>query len=162
MPFAPFHELCPDVAQRETRTLSVMPAATLGPPVGDYQFIEMFCNEPNCDCRRVFFSVFSERTGEIEAVIAWGWEDQAFYQRWLGDDDPDLASQMQGPTLNLASEHSHDATALLELARRVLLVDPDYVARIKRHYALFRSKVDGRVKKNRKNLRKKPGRKFQK
>src|SRR5258708_31547024 len=85
MPFAPFYDLCPAVAQRETRTVSVMPAAKLGLPAGDYQFIEMFCDEPKCDCRRVFFSVYSSRTNQVEAVIAWGWEDQAFYKKWLGD-----------------------------------------------------------------------------
>jgi hypothetical protein len=104
----------------------------------------------------VFFSVFGPN-GQIQAVIAWGWEDQAFYKRWLGDPDPSMAREMQGPILNLASPQSEHAEVLLELARRVLLVDPAYVARIKRHYALFRSEVDGRGKKNRKGARKKTG-----
>jgi hypothetical protein len=38
MPLVAFHELCLDVASRETRTLSVLPAAKLGVPAGDYQF----------------------------------------------------------------------------------------------------------------------------
>jgi hypothetical protein len=158
MPFAPFHELCLDVAQRETRVITVFPAAKLDIPLGRYEFIEMYCNERQCDCRRVFFSVFGP-DGQIQAVIAWGWEDQAFYKKWIGDPDPSMAREMQGPLLNLASPQSENAEVLLELTRRVLLADPDYVARIKRHYALFRSKVDGRGKKVRKAARKKTGRK---
>ena len=70
-----------------------------------------------------------------------------------------MAREMQGPVLNRASAQSDNAEALLELACRVLLVDPEYAARIQRHYALFRSKVDGRGKKARKGTRKKTGRK---
>jgi hypothetical protein len=58
-----------------------------------------------------------------------------------------LPREMQGPILNLASPQSENAEALLELAQKFLLGDPVYVKRIKRHYALFRSKIHGRVKK---------------
>jgi hypothetical protein len=54
--------------------------------------------------------------------------------------------------LNLASPQSENAPALLELFRRVLLVDPGYVARVKRHYEMFRSKVGG-AKTSRKKTR---------
>jgi hypothetical protein len=147
MPFVAFHELCPDVAHRETRTITMHPGARLGVPAGEYHFIEMFCDEPRCDCRRVFFSVFSSTQKRVEAIIAWGWEDRAFYMQWLGINDPRLGMEMQGPVLNLGSPQSENAEALLELTRNVLLVDPLYVERIKRHYALFRSKIDDRVNK---------------
>src|SRR5260370_1437505 len=45
MPFVSFHDLCPDVAERETRCLTVMPNSNMGVPPGDYSFVEMFCNE---------------------------------------------------------------------------------------------------------------------
>jgi hypothetical protein len=150
MPFAAFRERCPEVASRETRTISVLPAAQLGVPAGDYHFIEMFCDEPGCDCRRVFFTVLSSTQKQVQAVIAWGWEERAFYTRWLGINDPGMAREMQGPILNLASPQSEHAEALLELARKMLLADPVYVERIKRHYALFRSKIPGRVQKAKK------------
>jgi hypothetical protein len=155
MPFALLYDLCPDVAEQESRSIIVTPNANLGLPAGDYLFAEMFCNEPDCDCRRVFFSVFSPGGHRIEAVITWGWEDREFYKRWLGDDDPSMISEMQGPNLNMTSAQSENAPALLKLAQRVLLVDTAYVERIKRHYQLFRSKVDGRSKTDRKSPRKK-------
>jgi hypothetical protein len=49
MSLVAFHERCLKVASRETRTFSVLPAAKLGVPAGDYHFIEMFCHEPACD-----------------------------------------------------------------------------------------------------------------
>ena len=142
MPFAPFYELCPDVARQETRTITLLQDSDLGLPAGDYTFIEMFCNEPNCDCRRVFLTVFSATTKKTEALITWGWEDQAYYKRWMGINDPELAREMQGPNLDLSSPQTENAATLLKLASRLLLADPAYVERIKRHYALFRSIVD--------------------
>ena len=150
MPYVAFPELCPEVAKLETRTINVLPGANLGIPAGAYEFVEMYCNEPGCDCRRVFFTVLSATPPHIQAVIAWGWEDLAFYRRWLGMDDPHMLRELQGPILNVGSPQSENAEALLELTRNVLLADPVYVERLKRHYALFRSKIDSSVKKGRK------------
>jgi hypothetical protein len=143
MPFALLYHLCPDIAKSETRSITVPPGANLGLPAGEYLFAEMFCNEPNCDCRRVIFSVISSNSNRTVAVIDWGWENIAFYRRWLRDIDPSMAEEMQGPGLNRLSEQSKLAPLLLELARNALLADPAYVDRIKRHYALFRANVDG-------------------
>jgi len=63
----------PDFAKKETQTLFVPPAAIARLPAGNYGFIELYCDEPGCDCRRVFLNVVSERRRKIEAVIAWGW-----------------------------------------------------------------------------------------
>lgn len=71
--YQPFHELFPDVAEEETRTLIVLnnhPEL----PADEYALIEAYCNEPDCDCRRVFFNVGSRRRQKIEAIIAYGWE----------------------------------------------------------------------------------------
>jgi preprotein translocase subunit SecA len=56
--------------------------------------------------------------------------------------DPEMAKEMQGPILNLTSAQTGNAQAILELFRALLLSDAAYVARLKRHYALFREKVD--------------------
>ena len=72
MPFRLFHDFFPELAERETRTLTVLPGADLGVPPGEYGLLEMFCDEPGCDCRRVFFSVFSSASKRMDAVVAWG------------------------------------------------------------------------------------------
>ena len=53
MPFELLHERLPDLAERETRTATVLLDNLDGQlPPAEYAFHEMFCNEPRCDCRR--------------------------------------------------------------------------------------------------------------
>jgi len=49
-----------------------------------------------------------------------------------------------GPCLNIGSPRSELAGPILDLASSVLLKDEAYVERIKRHYQLFRAKIDGK------------------
>lgn len=149
MPFAPFHELFPEVARRETRVLTVLPGADAPLPPAQYSFIEMFCNETHCDCRRVFFTVFSSDGPKTEAVISWGWESTAFYKRWLGFGDSKMIESMQGPILDLCSPISMNAQHLLQFVTHVLLADPLYVERVKKHYAMFRVGVDSGTERQR-------------
>jgi hypothetical protein len=145
VPYRLFHEVFPAVAEQETRTLTIVPGARTSLPVGAYGFLEMFCDEPDCDCRRVFFSVVSSARQEIEAVVAWGWENPEFYAAWMKDNDLQVVAKLKGPVLNLGSPASALAPALLELTRTVLLQDAHYVERIKRHYQMFRQRLaDGR------------------
>ena len=142
MPFQSFHDLFPDVAERETRTITVLPGSNLGLPPGQYAFPEMFCNEKGCDCRRVFFMVLASFSKEEQAVVAWGWEDIKFYRRWLKHGDREDARELQGPVLNLGSPETDLAPAILELARNVLLKDVAFTDRVRRHYRMFRDKVE--------------------
>ena len=147
MPYSLFHSRFREVAERETRTVTVMDCAAFNLPPADYSFLEMFCDEPGCDCRRVFFSVVSSLQEGIQAVITWGWEERDFYVKWMGDDDPRIINDLIGPALNLASPQSDLAPALLDLFRNVLLQDTAYVERVKRHYAMFRQEIDGKTRK---------------
>jgi len=145
MPFELLHERLPELAERETRTVTVLldnPDGQLPPAV--YAFHEMFCNEPRCDCRRVFFSVTSSLTEETEAVIAYGWESRAFYWKWFKSYSPtkEEISELQGPMLNPMSPQAGRAEALLELFTTLLLPDSAFMDRVKRHYRLFRATVD--------------------
>jgi len=142
MPFVPFHELLPDVAERETRDVMVLPGSNVGLPPGHYGFLEMYCDEEGCDCRRVFLTVVSSARGKVEAVIAWGWEKPAFYAKWMHDDDPQTVASLVGPILNFGSPATKLAPALLLLFENVLLKDQKYVERIKRHYRMFRDKIE--------------------
>ncbi len=150
MPYVPFYELYPEIADRETRTITMFPGNQSGLPAGEYGFVEMFCDEPDCDCRRVFFSVFSSRRNQVEAVVTYGWSTANFYSKWLGDDNPKFLAELQGPALNIGSPQSPLAPALLKLAKEVLLQDDAYVERIKRHYRMFREKLGGKGKKAKK------------
>lgn len=163
MPFQQFHELFPEIGMAETRSIAVLTDdGESGLPPGDYGFCEMFCNERGCDCRRVFFYVMASFSDEPQAVIAWGWEPREFYAKWLhGDDDPAVLDELVGPCLNLGSSATELAPGILRLVCNVLLADEEYVERVKRHYWLFRARVDGKSstssRKRRMRMRKRKG-----
>ena len=144
MPYTLFHSYFPAIAEKETRTITILPGSRDGLPPGDYSFLEMFCDERGCDCRRVFFTVVSSFRKGIEAVVAWGWEEPDFYAKWMKDDDPDVVATLKGPALNMGSPETELAPAILDLVSNVLLQDSSYVERVKRHYGMFREKVEGR------------------
>jgi len=143
MPYAMFHNYFPEIAKVETRNITIFEESDMNLPVGNYSFLEMFCDEPGCDCRRVFFYLMSDRGKNVEAVIAYGWESPKFYADWMKDDDPHIIAEVKGPSLNLGSPQSNLAPALLDLVRNVLLQDRAYLDRIKHHYSIFRAKIDG-------------------
>ncbi len=140
MPYEPFYERFKEIAMKETRSITTHNNPDL--PDDSYGFLEAYCNDENCDCRRVFFNVVSHKSGNIVAVIAFGWEDSAFYARWYRQNDPQTIREMQGPILNPSSPQSELAPALLRLASDTLLKDPAYIERLKRHYWMFKEKVD--------------------
>jgi len=139
MPYEPFSNRFPEIALKETRTIIALNDPDL--PEDEYGLLEAYCNEPDCDCRRVFFNVYAQRREEIVAVIAYGWESKEFYADWFGDDDPRVLLDMQGPALNTMSRQSELAPALLEKVELVLR-DRKYVDRLKRHYKMFKATVD--------------------
>lgn len=144
MSYKEFRDLFPDIAKSETRTLTVSEHSDYDLPAAHYTFIEMFCDEPGCDCRRVFFYVVSSLREGPEAVIAYGWGSTAFYEKWMGDDDPLYIEQLKGPVFNLSSPRSGLANAVMELCKNELLNNEEYMERVKRHYQMFRRKIDGK------------------
>jgi len=118
--------------------------------------VELYCNEPGCDCRRVTIDVLRPDTGwsKIWATISYGWESLDFYRKWGGaHSDP---NEMKGPSLDTLNSQTKYSPALLDLFR-FLVESPEYVDRLKRHYRMFRDTVDGteanRIENRRKRLR---------
>ena len=140
MPFTEFHNYFPDLAEQEIRSFTVLNDERI--PPGSYGLIESYCDEPDCDCRRVFLTVFSSRSKRMEAVISYGWDSAAFYAGWLRTDDAELIAELRGPVLNKLSPQSSLAPAILETVRDVILQDEAYVERLKRHYRLFRDHIE--------------------
>ena len=139
MPFEHFVERFSELGWKETRTATTLNHPKL--PKDSYGFIEMYCNDEDCDCRRVIFEVVSENSRKPVGYVSFGWENAAFYARWLGDNDPVMIKNLQGPILNPGSPQSKIAPNILELAKDILQ-DQNYVTRIKRHYKMFKETVD--------------------
>lgn len=139
MPYSLFYERFPAIAEKETRSITVIDSPGL--PSDSYGLIESYCDELDCDCRRVFLSVLSEEQEEVLAVIAFGWENKKFYAKWLGDSDPQSIRELKGPALNLTSQQSKFAPKILELVDSLVLQDRQYIERLKKHYRLFRQEI---------------------
>jgi hypothetical protein len=142
MPFVPLDVHLPRTAAEETRSLTLLRGSG-DVPAGTYFFVELYCDEPGCDCRRVMLYVQREGRGGPEAVITFGWEPRSFYRNWLpGAEEEDL-DVLQGPALNPGSPAGPHARQILDLARETLFGDEDYLARLQRHYERFRAAVGG-------------------
>lgn len=142
MPYVSFASRCPELARAETRSVTVLPEAhDTDLPPGTYTFVELFCEERGCDCRRVLLFVEASFRPGPEAVIAWGWEPREYYEHWSHESDPLAIDQLKGPALNLGSPETELAHPLLRLATRTLLSDPAYTDRLQRHYQLFRDSL---------------------
>jgi hypothetical protein len=136
------HARLPEVAESETRTLFLMKD---GEPERAYEFVELFCDERGCDCRRAWIQVFSDEPNveQPRANISWGWEPAGFYRKWasfhLTADD---LAELKGPGLVRMARQSEEAPDILARFREVVLADARYAARIVRHYKAFRALID--------------------
>jgi hypothetical protein len=126
------HSLLPDLP---VRTLHLQRAGDV--PAGEYGLIECFCNEIDCDCRRVMISVISAATNEIVAHISYGWESVDFYLKWTGNLSD--AKDCIGPYLDPLNEQSSYAPIFLTLFKNYVMQDKAYLERVKQHYALFKA-----------------------
>ena len=152
MSYAMLYELFPELAMKETRTITLLPGNNCNLPPGNYGLVEMYCNDKGCDCRRVFLNVMSSVIKNSVAVIAYGWESMDYYAEWfcrkrvdvtkLSELDLQSVLSLKGPCLNIMSPQSRLAPAILKLVADLVLSDESYVNRLKCHYKLFRAKVD--------------------
>ena len=129
----PFHNSFLDVAGKETRCIIIPPGKKL--PEGEYYLTESYCNDGNCDCRRVFINIMHNQ--KIVATIGYGWEELPFYEKWSGDKN--LTVEMKGPILELGGQQTEHSSELLKLFKVIVLDDEMYIERLKRHYDTFKS-----------------------
>ena len=155
MPYALFHDYFPEIAERETRTVTLFEDSSWDLPPAHYSLLEMYCDEPGCDCRRVFFYVVSSLTKQAVAVIAYGWESPEFYAEWMEADDAEIINDLKGPVLNLASPQSKIAPLILDMVQEVVLQDQAYIQRLKAHYWMFRHHIDTRAQRGAQRKKKK-------
>jgi hypothetical protein len=134
----PFHSRFLDIAARETRSIHVL-APGSGLPMGEYSLMEWFCDDPDCDCRRVLVQVVPAGHPErVLATINYGWEPVEFYTRWMHG-DKQAGREIAGGNLDPLHPKSEYAEKLLEIFRDIVATDPEYVERLARHYDLFKS-----------------------
>jgi len=141
---SPFHSLLPELAQREVRCVHLGLAPEAAPesalPADEYIYLEFYCEDLECDCRRVFLQVIAKgQPGKVFASISYGWEKESFYRKRMPWDPDEAKGTVQGE-LDPLNEQSEFAEEFLDLFRRVVLDEP-YRLRLRRHYRLFREEL---------------------
>ncbi len=127
----PFFQICPTLAERETRTLIIPPGPGLVLPAGEYGIMESYCTEPDCDCQRVLLSVLRRSPSQIEATISMGFDpSRKMYEPFL---DP----------INPQGEHAEEFLGFVE---GMIAGDPDYLERLMRHYVITKHIVAGQLR----------------
>ena len=139
MPYLAFDTYFPEIAEKETRCIQIFNDLELA---GD-QFIlmELFCDEPQCDCRRVMLNVISANRRKPVAIINFGWEKEIFYTNWFGKYDKEILHELKGPSINTFSQRTEITDKIFERVK-VTLEDGFYVKRIIEHYVLFREHIE--------------------
>ena len=134
---SPFLNRFPEIAARETRVVQ-LPYPQGGIPAGTYGFLELYCIDLKCDCRRVLLQVRPEDKPEkIMATINYGWEALDFYEKCLHG-DREGAHEIRNASLDPLNAQSTYAPSLLRLFQTVVLQDKAYIERLGRHYKMFK------------------------
>jgi len=130
----------PDLFESETR--SVRLGSSRGClPAGNYTFLEFYCNDPKCDCRRVVLQVREDSDPEtLIACINFGWERLAFYKKWMRG-NLENAKLVKGGDLDPSGPRDERARAVLNLFKELLMPDEAYVKRLGTHYRKFKGSV---------------------
>ena len=135
MMMEPFYSKFPKIAEKETRNI-ILPNKSHGLEAGEYALVESYCNDQECDCRRVFINVYNGETPI--ATIGYGWEELKFYEKWMGDTK--LAKDAKGQILELGGFNSKYDEAMLQLFKNIMLRDTAFIERLKKHYVMFKEK----------------------
>jgi hypothetical protein len=146
MIFKRFMDFFPEIAEKETRRIILRNDPRI--PDGEYAFLDSFCEDKDCDCRRVYFEVLQidpDYEPIYAATISYGWEELNFYLSWSPHTSMEMATDMKGPILQPLQRQSPYAEKFIELFESKFLIDPAYIDRIKRHYILFKAKLRGKA-----------------
>jgi len=95
---------------------------------GEYSFVEAYCIEEDCDCRRTVILVFNAK-GKQVAAIEFGF---------------DPTEPLAGPYLNEYEKQLPGAEDLLQIFVEAINDNPDWLKGMYQHYKEVRKKVDGR------------------
>ena len=144
-----FFSVLPEVAREETRLLKFSGHDII--PDGEYDLVEYYCGDLNCDCRRVLISVTTNTSvPEVVAVFNYAWEPPEYYERKFADNV--LVTDYSGVHLEPLQRQSEYAEFFRELFEEMIFVDPAYEARLRNHYVIFRAALGARAPRRSNNL----------
>lgn len=139
MEFIPAGEIIGEAHQ--VRTVSIKQSPQL--PDGAYSFIDTYCADPGCDCRKTMIQVM--HNGKLVSVINYGWESANFYEKWMGisaTNNP--ISKMYGASIDITSPDLVSTNGILALFNALL--NDMWIAKFKRHYNEVKTVTSKRTK----------------
>jgi len=125
MEFIPAGEIIGEAHQ--VRSVEIAKSPQL--PDGEYSFIDTYCSDPECDCRKTMIQVMHK--GKRVSVINYGWEPASFYQKWMGSSAKDEA-KMHGASIDITSPNHVSPDGILALFN--VLLNDIWIAKFKQHY----------------------------
>lgn len=131
MSMLPFSKFFPELAERECRTVIASLDELARRP---FAFVECYCVERGCDCRRVLMNVVDVERGEHVATINHAFEPP---RRAFGGRRPEPRTFLD--PINPQSALSRPLLALFEW---LVDADPGYHQRLIRHYTMWKEIVD--------------------
>jgi hypothetical protein len=127
MEFIPAGEIIGEAHQ--VRTVSIKQSPQV--PDGEYSFIDTYCTDPGCDCRKTMIQVM--HNGKLVSIINYGWESAKFYENWMGSSTKDIPMpKMHGASIDIASPDLVSPDGILALFNALL--NDIWIAKFKRHY----------------------------
>ena len=143
MAHIPLFYVLPDVAIKENRNL-IIDVKNARLPEGDYNFIELFCDDPECDCRNVVIEVIVKGEEKPLATMRYGWEDFEYYQKFIGANElNDEVIDCKAAAL-IGEKQSEHADLLLRIFKDFLR-DEGYQKRLALHYHKFKEELKKRA-----------------
>lgn len=142
MRFLPFFDEFPELINSEFRNITVLNnGACKHIPPGNYAFLELFCEDVNCDCGHVIIHVITTEPSKVWAVLRYGWESKKFYRAWFGGEN-ELEENMPGTYIDpIMSPHNSISNEFLKLFTDIIRDDKRYAKRIETHYKMFKEKI---------------------
>ncbi len=139
MEFIPAGEIIGEAHQ--VRTVSIKQSPQL--PDGEYSFIDTYCADPECDCRKTMIQVL--HNGKLVSIINYGWEPSSFYENWMGSSAKDNSMpKMHGASIDITSPDLVSTDGMLALFNALL--NDIWVAKFKRHYDDVKAAMSKRSK----------------
>lgn len=151
MEFCSFNQVCPEVANNETRSVLFLEDVLRGPLAGKYHFIEIFCMDPDCDCHNAMIGVYREGApGQFQEItkLRFCWEDRKFYNK-MGLDF--FQDELPGVFLDMGGKGSKNSKFFIKYfgdmcyenfhEKPSLRRETEYAKRVKKHYSLFKEKI---------------------
>ncbi len=139
MEFIPAGEIIGEAHQVRTVTIKQSPQL----PDGEYSFIDMYCADPMCDCRKTIIQVM--HNGKLVSIINYGWESATFYEHWMGSSEKDnLMPKMHGASIDMTSPNIVSMEGILALFNALL--NDIWIAKFKHNYNEVKAAMSKRTK----------------